>query len=243
MCDRNLGVLARFCPNLAHLHIVAVHKRTLTERGLIHLATRCAKLKHLQLLVKTQFTDASIAAVAGSLVSLTVLGLGKLKLQNPRTLRCLVHCCPQLEILHLQHCNATEAELIYLVTQAKKLKTLEIRQWGQLDFFRGDGYGTDFTLHEYSPQDLPLFGAEEPARVLTRQLEWLGRMAVHTQIEVDSAEKLEAASSHPDFKLVLLDNMSKWAGGVAEEDEEEEGEEEEGDEEVELDEDSEGEEG
>ncbi|KAJ1422208.1 hypothetical protein B484DRAFT_452467 [Ochromonadaceae sp. CCMP2298] len=215
--DMDVSVVARFCPNLNYLYIDALGQDSLTDKAIIHLATKCTNLQQLFLMVKTQFTDATFTAVAANLVSLTRLGFNHLQLQNPRTLRCLAHCCPQLEWLNLYICNATEAELLLLVKQAKNLQHLAIRRWGHLDFRDG---GTELTPQQYEPQDLSLFDAEEPARVLSSQLEWLGRMAVHTQLlpgELDSAEKLEAASSHPSFKLVVMERV------VAEEEEEEEG--------------------
>jgi hypothetical protein len=82
LCDRDVSVLARFCPDLTHLCIYAEHKDCFAEKALIHLATKCTKIEHLCLFLKTQFTDATITAVAANLVSLSKLGLSRLQLRT-----------------------------------------------------------------------------------------------------------------------------------------------------------------
>jgi hypothetical protein len=131
-----------------------------------------------------------------------------------------------------------------LVKHAKNLQHLAIGPWEHLDFHQV--VGTELIAQEYEPQELALFDAEEPARVLSSQLEWLGRMAVHTQMqegELGTVEKLKAASSQPKFKVTLVPPLLVSAaveeGGAEGEEEGEEGEEEE-DEEDEEDEEEEG---
>jgi hypothetical protein len=207
--DKDLSVLARFCPNLDSLFIETEGSDSLTEKAIICLTTKCTKLTYLCLFTKTALTDATILAVAANLASLTNLGIDKLQLQNPLTLRCLAHCCPQLSMLSLYESNVTEAELLYLVKNAKNLQRLGLQRWGHLSF---RDRVTKLTAQEYQPEDLSLFDAEEPARLLSSQREWLDRMAVHMQLQVgemDTVEKLKAASSHPEFEVHLLDDSDE----------------------------------
>jgi hypothetical protein len=210
--DKDLSVLARFCPNLDYLFIDTPGSDSPTDKAIVCLATKCTKLTQLCLYTKTALTDETILAVAANLVSLKVLGLANLQMQNPLTLRCLAHCCPQLSMLNLHKGNVSEAELLYLVKHAKNLQKLGLERWGHLSF--RDGVTTEHTLQEYDEQELSLVGAEEPARLLSSRLEWLGRMAVHTQLqpgEMDTLEKLKAASSHPRFKVNLLEALLYYA--------------------------------
>jgi hypothetical protein len=83
---------------------------------------------------------------------------------------------------------------------------LGLERWKHLDF----GGGTELTQfsQQYLQEDLSL-DPEEPARLLSSQIEWLGRMAVHTQLqpgEMDTVEKLKAASTNPKFRVDLLAN-------------------------------------
>jgi hypothetical protein len=128
--DKDLSVLGSFCPNLDSLYIdqPRVRDNNLTEKALIYLAAKCTKLMKLSLFVDMELTDATVAAVAANLVSLTCLGLDKLQLQKPRTLRCLARCCPRLKELYIYKDNVTEAELLYFVQHAKNLKICT--HWG-----------------------------------------------------------------------------------------------------------------
>jgi hypothetical protein len=204
LCDKDLSVLARFCPNLYRLYIQTTNSDTLTEKAIVCLTTKCTELNELFLYTKTALTDETILAVAANLVSLLDLGLYKLQLQNPLKLRCLAHCCPQLSFLYLYKGNVSEAELLYLVKHAKNLQELGLQRWGHLTFRDR----TEHTLQEYDEQELSLFDAEEPARLLSSRQEWLGRMAVHTQLqpgEMDTVEKLQAASTNTEFKVDVLE--------------------------------------
>jgi hypothetical protein len=177
---------------------------SVTEKAIICLVRNCTKIESLYLYIKTELTDATVAAVAANLGSLEKFGVWKLQLQNPRTLRCLAHCCPQLTHFYFYNGTVTEAELLYLVKHAKNLKDLRIGRLGHLEF---RGHGTELTPQQYIPQDLPMFEEGESARLLSSQIEWLGRMNAHTQMqpgEMDTVEKLKAASSNPKFKIEKL---------------------------------------
>jgi hypothetical protein len=81
---------------------------------------------------------------------------------------------------------------------------LGLERWGHLIF---RDLVTEHTPQEYEEQELSLFDAEEPERLLSSQVEWLGRMNTHMQMQVgemDTVEKLKAASSNPYFEVKLL---------------------------------------
>jgi hypothetical protein len=204
--DPDVNVLAKFCPKLEDVLIDQEHEASFTEKAIICLVRNCTKIKSLTLYSNTVLTDATVAAVAANLGSLKAFGVLDLQLQNPRTLRCLAHCCPQLRTFYLCKGNVSETELLYFVKHAKNLQYLHLGDFGHLEFRAN---GTELTPHLllYISQDLRMFDAKEPERLHSSQVEWLGRMAVHMQKqpgEMDTAEKLKAASSNPKFEVKLL---------------------------------------
>ncbi|KAJ1427807.1 hypothetical protein B484DRAFT_463886 [Ochromonadaceae sp. CCMP2298] len=133
--DRDLCLLARFCPHLAQLHIQS-QRAMFGEAALSCVAVMCTKLKNLKLLVPTAFTDRTVDAIAANLVSLRKLHIHNLQLRKPCTLRGLAEGCRPLQELCITKGNAqvTEAELLYLVKHTQELRLLAIGKWEHLDF-------------------------------------------------------------------------------------------------------------
>jgi hypothetical protein len=72
LSDKDLSVLARFCPDLSALYISAHNSDSLTEKAIVFFVTKCTKLtKQLCLFIKAALTDATILAVAANLISRT----------------------------------------------------------------------------------------------------------------------------------------------------------------------------
>ncbi|KAJ1422341.1 hypothetical protein B484DRAFT_115432 [Ochromonadaceae sp. CCMP2298] len=201
---RDLCLLARFCPNLTYLYIQS-HGNMVSEAALGCVAMKCTKLRGLQLCVSTAFSDRTIQTIAANLVSLRTLVIKNLQLHNPCTLRVLAHGCPQLQRLKISKGNAhvTEAELQYLVKHAKHLTALKIGKWEHLDF-----RDTREELQPFAAQELLELGMEDPEALLSLQQDSLEVLSAATQQpgigDMDTVEKLLAASSHPRFEVVLL---------------------------------------
>ncbi|KAJ1442677.1 hypothetical protein B484DRAFT_441999 [Ochromonadaceae sp. CCMP2298] len=163
--DRDLCLLARFCPDLTSIHIEP-HDDAFNEAALRGVAMKCTKLEELVLLANNTITDRTIEAIAANLVSLRILVIRKLQLSNPRVLRGLAEGCRQLQDLCIYEGNAhvTEAELLFLVTHAKKLHTLTIWKWEHLDFReRWEESQPD------PPHELLQMGIDDPEALLSSQ--------------------------------------------------------------------------
>jgi len=206
--DRDLCLLAKFCPNLTLLWIYSMNGKV-DEAAVVSVAMKCTKLETLRLYlcVQTALTDRTIRAIAANLVSLQILCIEDLQLHKPRTLRMLAHGCPQLQKLRIDEGNGrvTEAELLYLVENAKKLQILEIGRWEHLDL-RERWEEPDASAAE----DLLQLGIEDPEALLSSQRDRLQVLSAATQQpgeidDTDTADRLQAASSHPRFKVKLQD--------------------------------------
>ncbi|KAJ1393497.1 hypothetical protein B484DRAFT_459295 [Ochromonadaceae sp. CCMP2298] len=204
--DHDLCLLARFCPHLTLLSIYSL-PGTVDKATLVSLAMKCTKLETLEVFVKTALTDRTIEAIAANLVSLRKVSIENLELNDPRTLRVLAHGCPQLSSLYIDEGNAlvTEAELLYLVENAKKLRLLRIGKWKHLDL--RERWGKLQPL-DSATEDLLQLGMEDPEALLSSQRDRLQVLRAATQQpgEMDIVDKLYAASSNPRFKVVLLDD-------------------------------------
>jgi len=203
---RDLCLLAMFCPDLKLLYLWAQHG-TFNEAAVVSVAMKCTKLQILRLRVPTALTDRTIEAIAANLVSLQKLEIKELQLQNPHTLRGLAVGCPKLQILTIKKGNGhvKEAELLYLVKHAKHLRTLEIGKWEHLDL-RETWEEPDASAAE----DLLQLGMEDPEALLSSQRDRLQVLSAATQQpgeidDTDTADRLQAASSHPRFKVKLQD--------------------------------------
>ncbi|KAJ1412191.1 hypothetical protein B484DRAFT_402397 [Ochromonadaceae sp. CCMP2298] len=201
--DRDLCLLARFCPHLIDLWIFSQHG-TVDEVAVVCVAMKCTKLEQLRL--PTALTDRTIRAIAANLVSLQMLYIEDLQLHKPRTLRVLAVGCPQLQELYIEKGNAlvSEAELLYLVENAKNLQLLTIDKWEHLDLRER------WELQPFAAEELLQLGMEDPEALLSSQRDRLQVLRAATQQpgemdEMDIVDKLHAASSNPRFKLILLD--------------------------------------
>mmetsp|Transcript_34751 Transcript_34751/g.76654 ORF Transcript_34751/g.76654 Transcript_34751/m.76654 type:complete len:450 (+) Transcript_34751:129-1478(+) len=199
---RDLCLLARSCPHLTRLTLWSRRPETFNEAALVSVAMKCTKLQTLRLTVQSAFTDRTIEAIAANLVSLRKLEISNLELHKPRTLRVLAHGCPQLSRLYIDEGNAlvTETELLYLVKNAKELRTLEIGKWEHLDLRE--------TWEELEPDDsaadeLLQLGMEDPEALLSSQRDRLQVLRAATQQQGDTVDRLLAASSNPHFKIEL----------------------------------------
>ncbi|KAJ1407253.1 hypothetical protein B484DRAFT_456604 [Ochromonadaceae sp. CCMP2298] len=198
---RDLCLLAKFCPDLTYLYLNSMYG-TVDEAALVSVAMKCTKLQILRLFVQTALTDRTIEAIAANLVSLRKLEISNLELHKPRTLRVLAHGCPQLSRLYIDEGNAlvTETELLYLVKNAKELRTLEIGKWEHLDLRE--------TWEELEPDDsaadeLLQLGMEDSEALLSLQQDRLQVLRAATQQQGDTVDRLLAASSNPHFKIEL----------------------------------------
>ncbi|KAJ1429327.1 hypothetical protein B484DRAFT_61234 [Ochromonadaceae sp. CCMP2298] len=201
---RDLCLLARFCPDLALLWIYTLYG-TVDEIALVSVAMKCTKLQTLKLTVPTTITDRTIRAIAANLVSLQMLYIEDLQLHNPHTLRVLAVGCPQLQHLNIRKGNVMEAELLYLVGNAKNLHTLTIGKWGHLDFRERWEPQPD----DSAPQELLQLDMEDPEALLSSQRDRLQVLSAATQQQpdaTDTADRLQAASSNIRFKVELLDD-------------------------------------
>ncbi|KAJ1395610.1 hypothetical protein B484DRAFT_459012, partial [Ochromonadaceae sp. CCMP2298] len=198
--DLDLCLLARFCPHLTLLSIYSP-PGTFNEAALVSVAMKCTKLETLRLLLKTALSDRTIEAVAANLVSLQVLFIKELQLDNPRTLRLLAHSCPNLQKLCIYEGNMAETELLYLVESAKKLQVLTIGKWKHLDLRER------WEIQPFAAEDLLQLGIVDPEALLSSQRDRLQVLKAPTQQagDTDTADRLQAASSHPRFKVKLQD--------------------------------------
>mmetsp|Transcript_34596 Transcript_34596/g.76887 ORF Transcript_34596/g.76887 Transcript_34596/m.76887 type:complete len:440 (+) Transcript_34596:136-1455(+) len=195
ICDLDLCLLARFCPDLTSIHIQS-HDDTFKEAAVRGVAMKCTKLEELVLLANNTITDRTIEAIAANLVSLQKLDIQNLQLRNPRTFRVLAHGCPQLQVLRIHEGNVTEAELLYLVQHATNLHTLKIREWEHLDFReRWEESQPD------PPHELLQMGIDDPEALLSSQRDRLQVLRAATRQQGDTEDKLRAASSHPNFEV------------------------------------------
>jgi len=195
--DRDLCLLARFCPDLTSIHIQS-HDDTFKEAAVRGVAMKCTKLEELVLLADNTITDRTIEAIAANLVSLQKLDIQNLQLRNPRTFRVLAHGCPQLQVLRIHEGNVTEAELLYLVQHATNLHTLKIREWEHLDFRETWGEVQPDALEG---EDLLQLGIANPEALLSSQRDRLQVLRAATRQQGDTEDKLRAASSHPNFEV------------------------------------------
>jgi len=200
---RDLCLLAKFCPDLTYLYLNSMYG-TVDEAALVSVAMKCTKLETLRLLLKTALSDRTIEAVAANLVSLQVLFIKELQLDNPRTLRLLAHSCPNLQKLCIYEGNMAETELLYLVESAKKLQVLTIGKWKHLDLRER------WEIQPFAAEDLLQLGMEDPEALLSSQRDRLQVLSAATQQpgeidDTDTADRLQAASSHPRFKVKLQD--------------------------------------
>ncbi|KAJ1394368.1 hypothetical protein B484DRAFT_484411 [Ochromonadaceae sp. CCMP2298] len=205
---RDLCLLARFCPDLEYLYLWS-HHGTVDEAALVSVAMKCTKLETLRLHLRVQsaVTDRTIRAIAANLVSLQMLCIEDLQLNNPRTLRVLAVGCPLLSRLYIKKGNSlvTESDLLYLVGNAKNLQLLTIRNWKHLDLRERWELQPDASAAE----ELLQLGMEDPEALLSSQRDRLQVLSAATQQpgemdEMDIVDKLHAASSHPRFKVVLV---------------------------------------
>ncbi|KAJ1421682.1 hypothetical protein B484DRAFT_399403 [Ochromonadaceae sp. CCMP2298] len=189
-CTRLLWGILTKCKNL---------KREAAVRG---VAMKCTKLETLHLVVETAFTDRTIEAIAANLVSLRRLNMRELQLKNPRTLRVLALGCPQLQIVEIEKSNVNEAELCYLVKHAKKLRTLTIGEWEHLDF---QNSWLEIEPDDSAAEELLQLGIDDPEALLSSQSDRIQVLSAATQQpgETDTAEKLKAASSNPNLKIIF----------------------------------------
>jgi hypothetical protein len=200
--DRDLCLLARFCPQLTNLGIHSP-MNDFSEAALMGVAMKCTELEDLDLYSQRTYTDRTIQAIAANLVSLRTLTVWNLQLHNPHTLRCLAIGCPELWYLYIHSGkNVTEAELLYLVEHAKNLELLTIGKWGQLDLRERWEQ-----LQPYGPEDLLQLGIDGPEALLASQRDRLQVLsaAIKQPDAMDTVDRLRAASSHPDFEIELDD--------------------------------------
>jgi hypothetical protein len=201
LIDRDLCLLARFCPHLKILCIESQKDET-SEAALGCVAMKCTKLQQLVLHTQRTYADRTIQTIAANSVSLRTLSIKNLQLHNPRTLRCLGVGCPLLWYLYIEkgNANVTEAELLYLVEHAKKLQLLKIGKWEHLDF-KASWAG----LQPFAPEDLLQLGMEDPEALIAsqRQQEMLQVLSAATR-DVDTVDKLRAASKHRHCTVVLM---------------------------------------
>jgi hypothetical protein len=188
---QDLGMLARFCPDLEHLHIETRREGEVDAAILCGIIAKC-KLQHLIVDTMDATDDIVIVAIAANLVSLQTLTITKPMLQDMNILGLLSHGCPQLQELRIIQENGngslTEAELLYLVKHAKNLQLLTIVQRHE----RGD---LDYLRHcHYTPQDLLNLGVEDAEAFVSKQqsswerldklraaAEKVGNMYIHIQ--------------------------------------------------------------
>jgi hypothetical protein len=161
--DRDLCLLARFCPDLEYLHLKDIFStsESITVAACLCVVGKCSKLQHLSLelwLGGGGVSDHLILAVAANLLSLRSLTIRNLQLQNPHTLRCLVGC-PQLQNLRIGEGNVSEAELLYLVEHANNLQTLTIGDCENLDIRQKR---KELLPYDYDPQQLLHLGIDDP---------------------------------------------------------------------------------
>jgi len=202
ICDLDLCLLARFCPDLIQLHLSSPASDTFKDAALGYVAMKCTKLSDLQLLVPTAFTDRTIQTIAANLVSLLTLSVKNLQLQNPRTLRMLAHGCPRLQRLRIDKgsVHVTEAELQYLVKNARKLLILAIGRWEHLDF-----RDARKEIQPFAAEELLQLSIDDPEALLSSHRDRLQVLSTATQQpDMDTVEKLRAASSNPLFTVTLL---------------------------------------
>jgi hypothetical protein len=204
MSDQDLCLL-RFCPHLEYLEINSSCD-TITEAAVLCVVGKCTKLQHLSLTLHASAKDYFVLAVAANLGSLRSLAIGKLRLNNHRNLQCLAHGCPQLRELTINKGNVNEAELLYLVQHAKNLQLLRIGKWEQLDF---KSRWTQLQPHSYTPQHLLQIGIEDGAIFISEQRKLYRRMRAisQTQGEMDTVQRLQAASCNAHFRVVLEDGV------------------------------------
>ncbi|KAJ1400991.1 hypothetical protein B484DRAFT_458083 [Ochromonadaceae sp. CCMP2298] len=198
--DRDLCLLARFCPHLTQLYIQS-ELASFSEAALGCVAMKCTKLETLELPVEITFTDRTIEAIAANLVSLRLIYFRELQLENSRTLRGLTEGCRQLQELGIMKGSVPEVELLYLVKHAKKLDTLNIGKWKHLDFRER---WAELQPDTSAVEDLLQLGMEDPEALITAQQDRLKSIRAATQQpggidEMDTVCKLRAASSNPDF--------------------------------------------
>jgi hypothetical protein len=205
LSDRDLCLLARFCPHLTRLWINLLEDE-FSEAALMRVAMKFTKLKCLYLSVPTAFTDRTIEAIAANLVSLRKLRITNLKLHKSCTLRCLAVGCPELRELCIKKGNGhvTEAELLYLVKHAKNLQGLKIGKWEHLDF-KASWAGLE--PYTYAPEDLLELGVEDPEALIASQRDRLQsiRAATEQPDAMDTVDKLLAASSNPEFEVQMYE--------------------------------------
>jgi hypothetical protein len=203
--DRDLCLLARFCPHLTRLKINSQKDET-SEAALGCVAMKCTKLKVLHLLTQRTYADRTIQTIAANLVYLRELEIRNMQLHNPHTLRCLAVGCPKLWYLYIEkgNANVTEAELLYLVEHAKNLQLLRIGKWEHLDF-KASWAG----LQPFAPEVLLQLGMEDPEALIAsqQQQERLQILSAATEQhdDVDTVDKLRAASKHRHFRVEVLD--------------------------------------
>jgi hypothetical protein len=199
--DQDLCLLARFCPHLTRLLIDSPYDE-FSESALMCVAMKCTKLQKLELFSERTFSDRTIEAIAANLVSLRSLHIWTLQLRNPHTLRRLTVGCPLLQSLYIKKGNVhvSEAELLYLVKHAKILQKLKIGNWGHLDFKER---WEELQLDNSAPEELLELGMEDPDALLTSQRDRLQgiRAATEQPGEMDTVDKLHAASSNPRFRV------------------------------------------
>jgi hypothetical protein len=206
ICDLDLCLLARFCPHLIQLRISS-QRDTFKEAALGYVAMKCTKLEDLQLQVLITFTDRTIQTIAANLVSLQVLYIQNLQLQNPRTLRVLAHGCPRLQRLRIDQgsVHVTEAELLYLVKNARKLLLLVIGRWEHLDY-----RDTRKEIQPFAAEELVQLGSDDPEALLSSQRDRLQVLRAATQQQpdeiddTDTLDRLKTASSNRRFEVKLL---------------------------------------
>jgi hypothetical protein len=204
--DRDLSLLARFCP---HLEYLAIHttQDNVNLAALLEVIDKCTKIQHLSLRGGWDpITGRVVLAIATNLVSLRRLTFLHLKLDNPLTLRRLAHGCPQLQVLTIHEVTGSfEAhsymQLLSLVEHSKNLQLLRIGAGDHLGFLKRPEYWK--LPNECDPQELLQIGVDNPEAFIAEQRE---RFMKASQPQ-SAVQRLQAASSNPHFEVEVVDSL------------------------------------